>query len=189
MAEVVLFHHVRGLTDGLSAWADVLQAAGHRVTAPDLFAGARFDTTEAGVAHAESIGFEAIAERGVEAAAQLPDPLVAIGFSLGALPTQKLAQTRFGVCAAVLFHSVVPPDVFGGWPGSVAVQVHMMADDPLAEEDRAAADELVAVAPDAELFVYPGANHLFADSSLPEYDPEAAELARERTLGLLARWP
>lgn len=110
MAEVIVFHHARGLTDGISAWADMLRAAGHHVTAPDLFAGARFDTTEAGVPHAESIGFEVIAERGAAAAAELPDPLVAIGFSLGALPAQKLVATRSGVCAAV-------PFLFGGAAG------------------------------------------------------------------------
>ena len=39
MTEVVLFHHVQGLTDGLRASADELRAGGHTVHAPDLFDG------------------------------------------------------------------------------------------------------------------------------------------------------
>jgi dienelactone hydrolase len=37
------------------------------------------------------------------------------------------------------------------------------------------------------LFVYPGDQHLFADSSLPSYDKEAADLAIERSKAFLAR--
>ena len=40
---------------------------------------------------------------------------------------------------------------------------------------------------DAELFLYSGSGHLFADSSLGDYDAESAELLRQRTLDFLAR--
>ena len=55
------------------------------------------------------------------------------------------------------------------------------------EGDIDAARELVATGADAELFVYPGHRHLFADSSLPSYDAEAAALLKERVLAFLAR--
>jgi dienelactone hydrolase len=32
----------------------------------------------------------------------------------------------------------------------------------------------------AELFLYPGDRHLFADSSLPDYDEEAATVLKQR---------
>jgi dienelactone hydrolase len=63
----------------------------------------------------------------------------------------------------------------------------MMDGDPWAEEDRPAAESLVAGAEDAELFIYPGAGHLFANSSLEDYDEQAAALLKERTLSLLGR--
>ena len=64
----------------------------------------------------------------------------------------------------------------------------MDADPFFAEEDGdlGAARELVASTDQAELFLYPGKEHLFADSSLPAYDPAAAALLRERVLRFLA---
>jgi dienelactone hydrolase len=69
------------------------------------------------------------------------------------------------------------------------VQIHGMDADPFfaGEGDIDAARALVAEAPDAELFVYPGDRHLFADSSLPSYDPDAAALLTERVLEFLKR--
>jgi dienelactone hydrolase len=67
------------------------------------------------------------------------------------------------------------------------VQIHMMDADPWAEEDRPAAEALVEEAEDAELFLYPGSGHLFADPSLGDYDEAAAGLLKERTLALLER--
>jgi dienelactone hydrolase len=46
---------------------------------------------------------------------------------------------------------------------------------------------LVAEIDDAELFLYPGSSHLFADSSLDDYDEQAAGLLKERTLAFLHR--
>ena len=37
----------------------------------------------------------------------------------------------------------------------------------------------------AELFLYPGDRHLFADSSLPDYDESAAALLKQRVLAFL----
>ena len=36
-------------------------------------------------------------------------------------------------------------------------------------------------------FLYPGEQHLFADSSLPSYDPEAAALLEQRVLAFLSK--
>jgi len=64
----------------------------------------------------------------------------------------------------------------------------MNADPSFAGEgDVDAARELVASAPRAELFLYPGDRHLFADASLPSYDAEAAALLLERVLSFLER--
>lgn len=188
MAEVLLFHHALGLTPGVIAFADELRDAGHLVHVPDLYDGLRFDDLEAGVAHAESVGFEALVERGVRVADPLPAGLVYAGFSLGVLPAQTLAQTRPGCRGALLFDACVPPAAIGnGWPAGVPVQVHGMRDDPwfAGEGDLDAARELAATIPGAELFLYDGSSHLFADRSLPAYDAAAAALHLERVLAFL----
>jgi dienelactone hydrolase len=54
------------------------------------------------------------------------------------------------------------------------------------EGDIDAARDLVETVENAELFLYPGDRHLFADSSLPDYDEAAATLLLQRTLAFLA---
>ncbi|MFF7926209.1 dienelactone hydrolase family protein [Streptomyces mirabilis] len=189
MAEVLLFHHAQGLTPGVHAFAESLRGAGHAVHVPDLYEGRVFENLEEGAAHAQGIGFGTLVERGRAVAAELPAELVYAGFSLGVLPAQYLAQTRTGAKGALLFHSCVPASEFGGdWPRQVPVQIHgMEADEYFVDEgDLDAARALVESAPDAaELFLYPGKQHLFADNSLPSYDEHAATLLTRRVLALL----
>ncbi|AOP47559.1 dienelactone hydrolase family protein [Streptomyces lydicus] len=188
MAEVLLFHHAHGLTSGVRAFAGALEAAGHRVHLPDLYEGRVFEDLQDGVGHAREVGFETIIERGRAAAEKLPAGLVHLGFSLGVLPAQALAQTRAGARGALLLHSCVPVSEFGGaWPQGVPVQIHGMDADEffVADGDLDAARALVASTPDAELFLYPGDRHLFADSSLPSYDEKATALLTERVIGFL----
>jgi dienelactone hydrolase len=191
MAEVVLFHHLLGLTTGVQAFADRLREAGHTVHVPDLFEGRVYGTLDEGSAYVKGAGgFDTIMQRGVAATADLPAEVVYAGFSMGVLPAQMLAQTKSGSTGALLFESCVPVSEFGAsWPASVPVQVHGMDNDTFfaLEGDIDAARDLVAEAADGELFVYPGDQHLFADDSLPSYDKEAAALLTERVLGLLAR--
>jgi dienelactone hydrolase len=189
MAEVVLFHHALGLTTGVVAFANELRRAGHTVETPDLFAGHTFATLEEGMAHVEALGFDAVIERGVRAAAGLPAAVVYAGFSTGVLPAQKLAQTRPGARGALLFYACVPVSAFGAaWPDGVPVQVHGMDADPIfvGEGDIDAARALVASTAQAELFLYPGDQHYFADSALPTYDADAAALLTQRVLGFLS---
>jgi len=191
MAEVLLFHHIQGLTPGVVAFADALREAGHTVHTPDLYDGETFEKMEEGAAYLKSLGGgAAVRERGVAAAQALPAELVYAGFSLGVMPAQQLAQTREGAAGALLVESCVPPSTFGGdWPAGVPVQIHGMDDDEFFahEGDIDAARALVAEADDAELFVYPGDGHLFPDASLPSYDAEATALLTERVLAFLAR--
>ncbi|MEX5719136.1 dienelactone hydrolase family protein [Geodermatophilus maliterrae] len=189
MAEVVVFHHVRGLTPGVVALADELRAAGHRVHTPDLFEGRTFGSIGEGTAHVQEIGPGEVVERGTRAVEGLPAELVYAGFSLGVLPAQSLAQNRPLARGAVLCHACVPASVFGSWPAGIPVQVHGMDADPyfVDEGDVDAARALVAGADDGELFLYPGDRHCYADSSLPSHDPAAAALLTGRVLDLLAR--
>lgn len=195
MAEVVVYHHAQGLTRGVLAFAEELRRSGHTVHAPDLYDGHTFDSLEDGLGYARQIGFGTFAERGVAAADALGEGqgegLVHAGFSLGVSPAQQLAQTRPGVKGALLFHGCFPVAEFGdAWPAGVPVQVHGMEGDPLFTEDDGdldAARALVASTDDAELFLYPGERHLFADSSLASYDQQATTLLLRRVLDFLVR--
>ncbi|MEO7746575.1 MAG: dienelactone hydrolase family protein [Actinomycetota bacterium] len=190
MVDVVLFHHVQGLTPGVVAFADELRAAGHTVHTPDLFDGRTFTTIEEGMAHAGQTGFEVVLERGVAAAEALPSTdVVYAGFSMGVMPAQKLAQTRAGARGALLLHACLPVSEFGEkWPDGVPVQVHGMDADPFFTEeggDLDSAQQLAASSDQAQVFLYPGGEHLFTDSSLPSYDAAAATLLLERALRFL----
>jgi dienelactone hydrolase len=187
MTEVVLYHHVQGLTDGVRSFAEQLRQAGHDVHAPDLFDGRTFDTIEEGMAFAREAGFGALADRGVAAGEAIGPDVVYAGFSFGVVPAQQLAQTRPGARGAVLMYSCLPVSEFGdAWPEDVPVQVHGKEADPFFAEDLEAAQSLVDSTDRAELFLYPGQEHLFADSSVAAYDPAAAALLVERVLAFLA---
>jgi dienelactone hydrolase len=187
MANILLFHHAQGQTPGFLSFADDLRAAGHTVHAPDLYDGNTFDNLDDGIGYAKQVGFDSILERGRAAADGLPDDLVYAGFSLGVMPAQLLAQTRPGAKGALFFSAALPASEFGdAWPDDVPLQIHMMEGDAWAEEDLPAARELVENAGNAELFLYPGDKHLFADSSLPDYDEPAASRLKERVLAFVA---
>ncbi|GAA5143546.1 dienelactone hydrolase family protein [Nocardioides marinquilinus] len=188
MAEVLLFHHIQGLTDGVTAFADDLRAAGHTVHTPDLFEGRTFDSIEEGFGYAKETGFDAVRARGLAVADELPAELVHAGFSFGVTIAQRLAQTRPGARGALLLESCLPVSEFGtAWPAGVPVQIHGNEKDEFFDEDLPAARELADSTSDAELFVYPGEAHLFSDSSLPAYDAESAGLVKERVLAFLAK--
>jgi dienelactone hydrolase len=189
MAEIVLFHHAQGLTDGVRALADAYRAAGHVVHVPDLYEGRTFGSVAEGVSHAQEVGFGTIIGRGAAAIDGLSESLVFAGLSLGVLPAQYLVQTRAGARGALLLHGCVPPSEFGGeWPAAVPVQIHLMENDAEVlppNADLEAARELDATVEAAELFLYPGDRHLFTDRTLDDYDEDATRLVTERALAFL----
>src|SRR3954469_1656518 len=184
MAEIVLFHHIQGLTPGVIALADRWRAAGHTVHTPDLYGGRTFATIQEGAAFSSGDGAHDLDKLADESAAALPEALVYAGISSGVMQAQRLAQTRPGAAGAVLMESCLPISgewAIGPWPAGVPVQIHGMdADEFFAGEgDIDAAREIVASVPDAELFTYPGSVHLFEDSSLPTYDADATALLQK----------
>lgn len=187
MAEILLMHHIQGLTDGVRRFAEELRSGGHTVHTPDLFGGRTFPDIPTAQAYVEGVGFDTVSAAGVAAAEGLPEGLVYAGLSLGVVPAQKLAQTRPGARGALLLHSCIPVEYVGPWPDGLPAQVHAMADDPFWHEgDR---DAAMALARDegVEVFEYPGSEHLFTDSSLPAYDADATDLVTERVLAFLER--
>ncbi|MCW3819427.1 dienelactone hydrolase family protein [Micromonospora sp. DR5-3] len=187
MTDVLLYHHIQGLTNGVRSFADSLRQAGHTVHTPDLFDGRTFGSIEEGFGFARELGLDAIRERGTAAADELGPGLVYAGFSFGVTIAQRLAQTRPGARGALLMYSCLPVAEFGeAWPEGVPVQIHGKEGDEFFDEDLPAARELAGSTANAELFVYPGDQHLFADSSLDAHDPEASALLMKRVRAFLA---
>lgn len=191
MTDVILFHHLQGVTPGITRFAEALTTAGYPTTVPDFYEGKTFESIEAGQAFLSEIGgITSILERSSLAVEAFPPDVVYAGFSLGVAPAQMLAQTRPGARGALLYHACVPVSEFSEtWPEGVPVQIHGAEHDSYfaGEGDLAAARALVEATPEAELFLYPGDRHLFADDSLPSYDEASANLLMERTLDFLSK--
>jgi dienelactone hydrolase len=194
MTEVVLIHHVQGLTDGVLAFADGLREGGHVVHTPDIFDGQRLATIEDGLRLTQELGDAEIGDRLTRQIVDLPADVVWAGISYGVSMAQLLAQTQPGARGALLYAACFPVTgewAFGPWPKGVPVQIHGKDRDPFfAEEgDIDAARQLVdTIGPElGQLFVYPGEEHLYMDSSLPSYDPEATALTLQRSRELLDR--
>lgn len=186
MAEILLFHHIQGLTSGVHAFADRLREAGHTVHTPDSFEGRTFGSIEEGAAYVGEVGFQAMRDRSVLHVEGLPDDLVYAGFSLGVMPAQTLLQNRPGARAGLFLHGFADPAHFGSWPG-LPVQVHAMAEDEFWLEDKEAAEAAAQTHDGIEIFTYPGNGHLFTDDSVSDHDAGATELVLERSLALLDR--
>lgn len=186
MAEILLFHHARGLTPGVVAFADTLRTAGHTVHTPDLYDGLVFGDTEAGVAHHEQLGMETVGARAEAAAADLPAAIVYAGMSMGCAPATALLLDRPGARGAFFLYGATAPSWWEAqWPAGVPAQSHQASEDPWREPE---VDAMFAKeVPDGEVFDYPVSGHLFADSSTEEYDAAAATLATERILAFLDR--
>ncbi len=190
MAELVLFHHVLGLTPGIVALAAELRAGGHTVHTPDMYEGKTFATLDEGMAHVRSVGFADVAARGVRAVEGLGPELVYAGYSLGVMPAQQLAQTRAGARGALLIAACMPTEEFGGpWPAGVPLQIHAHEHDPEFDNgyDLPTAQAVVSEAADGELFLYQGDKHFFADNSTTEYDAGATSELVRHALAFLAR--
>jgi dienelactone hydrolase len=184
VSEVVVFHHALGVSAGVRRFADALRESGHDVHTPDLFDGRTFDSVEEGMAYSEQLGGPmAMVERARTAVDSLPADLFYVGFSLGVLSAQSLAQTRQGAHGAVLCYSALPLGQWGDnwpatWPEGVRLQLHILEGD----EDFDIAKALAATVPGAELYVYRGSEHYFA-----EHDEEAVQLLTQRSLDFLSR--
>ncbi|WP_298227327.1 dienelactone hydrolase family protein [Gryllotalpicola sp.] len=184
MADIVLFHHAGGLTRGVIAFADRLRAAGHSVETPDVFGGYTFDDIEDGMRYAGELGDEELAERAFEAVSTLPAGLVYVGMSLGCALAAQVLLTRGDAQGAVFLYGAVAPGWFGeDWPDGVPAQSHQTEYDPRREVEVDTAMEYEI--PGAEMYLYPGSGHLFAEAGHEDYDPEAAQLALNRILRFL----
>ncbi len=181
MAEILLFHHAHGITQGMRFLAERLRAAGHIVHTPDLFEGHVFGRLDEGIQRASQIGHAAIEEHARGAFREFPHSTTVIGVSMGAFPAQLLAQEAHAVRHCALVCGGMPPgELRGEWRHDVRLALHMA--DPDESLGDGALEPLLAHAPHAEVYRYRGAHHLFIDPSCRGYDADAADLFEERLL-------
>lgn len=140
--DVLLLHSALGLRPAVRAFAARVGALGFSVFTPDLYDGQLFADAEAGVAYMRWLGWDRLVARAESAAAEMADPFVASGMSLGAGLCAHLASTRPEVRGVLMLYSGEPPE--GPWPRRVPVQVHHSVDDPWA--DVASSSALIASA-------------------------------------------
>ncbi len=191
---VLVLHAWWGLTPVFTQVCDDLAAQGYVALAPSLFAGgATAGTIPEAEALRDAQDETAVVRPVLLASADLlrglpgvsPSPLGVIGFSLGAYWAFHLSQARpEDVDAVVVFYGAGDGD-FGNT--RAAYLGHFAEQDPY--EDLGYVRELEQMIRDAgrevTFHVYPGTRHWFVEPNRPEYAPEAANLAWERTYAFL----
>ncbi len=190
MADIALFHSVLGVRPGVDDAADRLRSAGHEVLVVDQYDGRVFDDYEEAGEFAESIGSPALMASAVAAVEPLADGFIGVGFSNGGGMAEYVATQR-AVNGVVMLSGALDLAMLGAeaWPASVPAQIHYTLDDPFRNQGwiDALLDQARAAGAPVESFDYPGAGHLFTDSSLPsEYDEHAVELLWSRVLPFCA---
>ncbi|MBB1253247.1 dienelactone hydrolase family protein [Streptomyces alkaliterrae] len=177
MADVVLFHSAYGLRPAVLEAAERLRAAGHDVLTPDLYDGRTTETVEDGLAVKEEIGRDELLKRAVTAtASRSRQGLVYAGFSLGGSIAQNLALADEHARGLLLLHGT--SDIHeAASVDELPVQLHVADPDPFEPHDWLNAWYLRMRRAGAEVEVhrYAGAGHLYTDSSLPDWDAQAAE--------------
>lgn len=191
MSQILLFHHALGLTDGVRALAEKIEAGGHTVHLPDLYDGRCFTTGQDGLAYLREVGMEQIVARGVAAAAEHRQASVVAGISMGARPAFKAAQTVPAFRACITMSAALPLNAYAPlWMPHVALQVHLAAQDLWVQEEdlplaRSYAGSAERPEGPADLFEYDTAGHLFMDSTTAEYDAGLTDLMVQRIHELL----
>lgn len=195
---VLLAHPWWGLNETITNLADRLSAEGYTVLAPDLYDGKVVTTipdAEKAVGALESDGGSdrAIAKEQAALDYLLNSPDVqgkgigAIGFSMGAAYVTWLAALRHEIAATVVFYGASEWNADYPKNASAPLMGHWAADDQY--ESTAEVPVLEAAIKDAghiaDFHTYPNTKHWFFEPDRPEYVPEAAQLAWERTLAFL----
>ena len=182
---IVVIHDWFGISPFYTEAAEKLASQGYRVIAVDLYNGHRATT------HAEAgtlLGTvdNELAGRKIDAAikwlGERPRKVAAMGFSMGAKHALAAALRNKSVTATVLWYGETTRDpsklqALGG----PALLIVGSADGPSAAEDALAFSKAAdAAGAGAEVYIYPGAAHAFAQPLFNQgrtYDPVAAEVA------------
>lgn len=190
---VIVLHAWWGLTDFFKGVCDRLAEAGFVAVAPDLYDGRVAQTVEEAQEIAESMNYIYSKAKVTAAAGLLMDhpgvrgrSLGAIGFSMGAGWALLLSiLDPKEVAAVVAFYGTEKADYSRA---RAAYLGHFVEEDPYEHiaDVRIMEDAIRGSKHEITIYLYPGAKHWFFEADRPEaYDPEAAQLAWERTIEFL----
>jgi carboxymethylenebutenolidase len=192
-AGVLVLHAWWGLNDIIYQTCEAFAQAGYLAMAPDYYQGQIAKTIEEAKACRGKIDRKTAQKEVTQALDTLCDnphltasKVAVMGFSLGAGYALEVARRRVEkVGALVLFY---------GTGGGKVDLIQAPIQGHFAQEDRWGANaskvdrlvqrlELAGNPP--KFYTYPGTEHWFMETDRPEYAPEAADLARERTFAFL----
>jgi dienelactone hydrolase len=182
---VLLFHHAQGLTPGCVSFADRLRAAGHVVHTPDLYDGKTSPSSPTAFATRKRSASARSPTAGASPRSPSPPASSTRGSRSGRCRRRcwlrRGPARRARCCSTPRFQL---RSSAGRGRTACRSRSTRWRDDEWGDVD--VAHGLAEEIETAELFLYPGDRHLFADESLPDYDEDAAALLMERVLRFLA---
>ncbi|HNP86426.1 MAG TPA: dienelactone hydrolase family protein [Kouleothrix sp.] len=188
---VLVLHAWWGLTPFVHHICDQLAEAGFVALAPDMFQGRTANTVEAAQAMLEEHD-DAHVQAAVAGAAEallahpaVSGPIAVLGFSFGAAWALLMTSERpEDIHAAVLFYGSYSADFN---VSQAAYLGHFAENDPWEPLDgiHQMEADLRTAGRHTRFYIYPGTQHWFVETDRPEYNPEAAALAWERTITFL----
>ncbi len=175
--------HVRGLADGFAA-------DGYETLAPSLYdrqepgfeAGYDAAGVTAGRRFSEATSWDKVTGDLAAAVARLAGPVFVIGYCWGGAATWLAACRCQGVAAASSYYGRRIPELLGETPRCPII-LHFGRQDASIPPD--VVEAIAAAYPDMPIHLY-DAGHGFACEARGDYRPDAARLARLRTLQLFA---
>lgn len=189
---VLILHSWWGLTQWVRDFCRRVAKEGYTVLAPDMFDGVQPITEAEGEAVLGSVDADELSGLVMSSAHTLralsadpAKPIAVIGFSMGAsLALWLSARLPHAVGAAVAFYgaqSIDFDDATADYQGHYAELDHIVS-----EEDRVVTESFIRLGGrDTEFHLYPGTHHWFFEEG-ETFDPEAADLAWQRTRQFLA---
>ncbi len=185
---IVVIQEWWGLNEQILGVARRLAAEGFAAVVPDLYRGARADEPDEArklsMAHSQG---ESVTDLHAVVAwlAEREVPGIGVmGFCMGGGIAWELALTEGRVDAAVVYYGGVE---FEGRTLAIPVLAHYGTKDRFPVEMYEAIRRAMEAIPGSELHLYEGAGHAFSNEEGDRFDPEAAALAWDRTVGFFQR--
>jgi carboxymethylenebutenolidase len=187
---VLLLHSLWGLTSSVKGLADGLADRGYTVLAPDINFGELPETEKEGIDRLGEADPDRLASLVLSSANLLADksaegPIGVVGFGMGGSLGLWASVRLAGLIGAVVsFYGTQQID-FAGSRSSYLI--HFAEQDEYITDDEAVFMEATMglEALPVEVITYPGTRHGFCEPDSESYDPEAFDMAWQRTLEFL----